>query len=179
MAGKFHINPETGTPGVCTASVQGCRYGSEAEHHSSPEDAQYAYEASMSAQTISTHSKSTPARVRNFDLDEHIENPPIAEHAQGVAEIYKISGQLAAAAEDRRKLDGADAETLREVSRMIDEVVEETDFSNENTSHASINRIDNFQSELNRRANETEDPAKATALFRASEGIADVLIKIT
>jgi hypothetical protein len=40
---KFHINPETGNPGPCSAKIQ-CRFGSESEHYNSPDEARVAYE---------------------------------------------------------------------------------------------------------------------------------------
>ena len=48
MAGKkYHINPETGRPNQCTATVRGCKYavdGEMPEHYDSKEDARKAYE---------------------------------------------------------------------------------------------------------------------------------------
>ena len=48
MAGKkFHINPETGRPNQCTATVRGCKYavdGEVPEHYDSKEEAQKASE---------------------------------------------------------------------------------------------------------------------------------------
>lgn len=44
---KYHINPETGNPGVCNAKVK-CRFGDlEADHYTSKEAAREAFEARM------------------------------------------------------------------------------------------------------------------------------------
>ncbi len=43
---KFHINPETGEPGVCTALKQ-CRYGENAAHYESEEEARLGYESAQ------------------------------------------------------------------------------------------------------------------------------------
>jgi hypothetical protein len=45
---KFHINPETGNPGPCSAKIQ-CRFGSESEHYSSADEARVAYEKQNSS----------------------------------------------------------------------------------------------------------------------------------
>lgn len=45
---KFHINPETGNPGPCSAKIQ-CRFGSESEHYNSPDEARIAYEEKQSS----------------------------------------------------------------------------------------------------------------------------------
>jgi len=53
---KYHINPETGAPGVCRAdpsnpNSRGCRFrASEDEHYGSKEEASRAYEARMEAE---------------------------------------------------------------------------------------------------------------------------------
>lgn len=50
---QYHINPETGRPNQCTASVRSCKYavdGQIPEHYDSKEDAKKAYEQTMSAE---------------------------------------------------------------------------------------------------------------------------------
>lgn len=47
---KYHINPETGKPGKCTATIQECKYKvSDSEHYSSIQEAETAYEHKMNA----------------------------------------------------------------------------------------------------------------------------------
>lgn len=41
---KYHINPQTGDPGVCKAIAGGCPFGGEEEHYTSKEAARAAYE---------------------------------------------------------------------------------------------------------------------------------------
>jgi len=48
---KYHVNDE-GVPGVCTAEIRDCKFGGDAQHYSSPEIAQQAYELSMASQTV-------------------------------------------------------------------------------------------------------------------------------
>ena len=43
---KFHINGK-GEPGPCSAQADGCPFGGEESHYSSPEAAREAYEAKM------------------------------------------------------------------------------------------------------------------------------------
>jgi len=43
---RFHINPETGEPGVCVAKVK-CRFGGEGDHYPSEKDARQAFERKM------------------------------------------------------------------------------------------------------------------------------------
>lgn len=45
---KFHINPETGNPGPCSAKVK-CRFGDDSEHYSSADEARTAYEKQNSS----------------------------------------------------------------------------------------------------------------------------------
>lgn len=44
---SFHINPETGNPGQCTAGPGNCPFGRDDEHFTSPEAARTAFEARM------------------------------------------------------------------------------------------------------------------------------------
>jgi len=48
---KYHVNPETGNPGVCKAEKQ-CRFGGAAEHFSSPEAARSGYEKAMTTSDV-------------------------------------------------------------------------------------------------------------------------------
>lgn len=70
----FHINPETGEPGPCRATLQ-CRFGSEQEHYDSPDDARSAYELSMNNQLIESLQKRNESlthslRTRKFSESE-------------------------------------------------------------------------------------------------------------
>lgn len=48
---KYHINPETGNPGVCRATVS-CRFGDSDKHFDSKEDARQFYEREQEALTV-------------------------------------------------------------------------------------------------------------------------------
>lgn len=55
IAMKFHINPETGRAGQCTATIKDCRYavnGEIPEHYDSKEEAHVAYEKTMSDKNL-------------------------------------------------------------------------------------------------------------------------------
>lgn len=51
MSDKFHINPETGNPGVCRAKYN-CRFGGDRIHFDSKEEAREDYEMRMSSKGI-------------------------------------------------------------------------------------------------------------------------------
>jgi hypothetical protein len=51
MSDKFHINPETGNPGVCRAKYN-CRFGGERIHFESKEEAREDYEMRMTAKDL-------------------------------------------------------------------------------------------------------------------------------
>lgn len=49
---NFHINPQTGDPGVCSAQIR-CRYGAESQHFDSVDLARSAYERKMESLGVS------------------------------------------------------------------------------------------------------------------------------
>lgn len=60
MKAKFHINPETGRPGECTASIKDCKYAKDGmlpEHYDSLDDALDAYEEANADKAVSTLKK--------------------------------------------------------------------------------------------------------------------------
>lgn len=64
MSTLYHINPETGRPGECTASVRDCKYstnGETIEHYSSLDEAFEAYEKQMASKTVPTLKKEKTA----------------------------------------------------------------------------------------------------------------------
>lgn len=83
MTAKYHINPETGNPGRCTAKKQ-CRFGGEAAHYSSEKEARDAYEVTQSA--LTSFQKEFP-EMSDKDLDrlQHmskISSIPVGELAE-------------------------------------------------------------------------------------------------
>ena len=58
---KYHISPTTGRPNLCHATVRACPVGGENEHYGTKEEAQTAFEQSMSGQTLVAVSKKAPA----------------------------------------------------------------------------------------------------------------------
>lgn len=65
-AAKYHINPETGRPNQCTATVRGCKYAQGdliPEHYDSKEEAQLAYEKKMNEEQGQTKSLKKPKKI--------------------------------------------------------------------------------------------------------------------
>lgn len=71
---KFHINPETGDPKICTATIRACKYGEESDHFASREDARKAYEQQMTRSTLSA-----VAGGRAKNLDDKLYDPIFPE----------------------------------------------------------------------------------------------------
>ena len=63
MARRYHINPDTGRPNICSAKTpERCIYAKDGEipeHYDTKEEAREAYAKSMAAHVTVTHSKST------------------------------------------------------------------------------------------------------------------------
>lgn len=74
---KFHINPETGDPGVCTAEVK-CPFGDlEADHYPSPEIARVTYEI----------------RMKHAELKDLKKKQNVLNRANGKPEVEEITSQ--------------------------------------------------------------------------------------
>lgn len=89
MSTLYHINPETGRPGECTASVRDCKYsanGETIEHYRSLDEAFEAYEKQMASKTVPTLKK------------EKTENNNIVD-----AEVVENSGSILEVEEDEIK----------------------------------------------------------------------------
>lgn len=116
---KYHINPETGNPGICRADPskpgsRGCRFGeSEAEHYATREEAARAYEARMEATAKDEPAKDPEAlteelrdrliRPQSVDFDTisrelgwiaEWEKPWTAEETENIHTVEKIAAIL-------------------------------------------------------------------------------------
>lgn len=72
MSTLYHINPETGRPGECTASVRDCKYstnGETIEHYNSLDEAFEAYEKQMASKTVPTLKKE---KAKNNIVDAEV-----------------------------------------------------------------------------------------------------------
>lgn len=49
----YHVNPYTGEPGECTATIKKCLYGTDEDHYTSPEAARAAYEKAQEQNKLS------------------------------------------------------------------------------------------------------------------------------
>jgi hypothetical protein len=161
MAGKFHINPETGKAGRCTASTKPCKYGERAEHYESVEAAATAYEKNMNSEVLSTLSKGD------------LRDPRIDRVQLTASSVYTLSETLSEESKATRNSDDSTANILAKASAMIDEVVENQKFSTADEAERAVDRFEDLQLELNRLANNAETESEASAWFRASEGLAD------
>lgn len=60
---KYHISPSTGKPNICRAHTKPCPIGGADEHYGSKQEAQQAFEKSMSDQTMATTKVDGAARA--------------------------------------------------------------------------------------------------------------------
>jgi hypothetical protein len=63
--GKYHINPETGNPGLCRAQQQ-CRFGGSSAHYGSEQEAREAFEVTQEA--LQSFKKEDPAESKTVFL---------------------------------------------------------------------------------------------------------------
>lgn len=163
---KFHINPETGKAGTCTASVKPCKYGAETPHFKSSAEAQSAYEESMNEQTITTHTRLTP------------DNAVIANAQMTVAKIDEFSEKLLKDSESKASKEHS-SPALRAASKLIERAVSETNFSTAKNAERSLDRLETLRDELNHKAHELDSAGEhfeATSFWRASEGLGDLIV---
>lgn len=171
---KFHINPETGKPGTCTASSRPCLYGENTPHYTSAADAQTAYEATMSDNTLSTHSRGGGTMT--------LERPSLAsariEAIQTtIDKVYEYSGKLAkiaTRANDVRRVD------FNLISKAIDAVIADSNLATVDSGEKTLDRLDDLKNELNRKGDRLEANGERTAAsiyWEASEGLADLIVE--
>jgi hypothetical protein len=77
---KYHINPATGEPRVCNATVRACRYGGSEDHFESKDDARAAYEEKHAQASVLRGTPKLldgPRGDRLFPtMAERVKNPP-------------------------------------------------------------------------------------------------------
>lgn len=166
---KFHINPETGKAGTCTASARPCKYGETTPHYKSAADAQTAYEQTMSDNTLSTLSRGggtmTPASAR------------IGAIQSTVDKVYEYSGKLqdiASRANDVRRVD------FKAISQKIDEIIADSNLATVDSGEKTLDRLEDLKNELNRKGDHLEadgERTAASAYWEASEGLADLIVE--
>jgi hypothetical protein len=170
---KFHINPETGKAGTCTASARPCLYGESTPHYTSAADAQMAYEETMSDNTLSTHSRggSTMTLERPILASARIEAIRTT-----VDNVYEFSGRLAkiaTRANDVRKID------FKLISKAIDAVIADSNLATVDSGEKTLDRLEMLKDDLNRKGHDLdaagERPA-ASIYWEASEGLADLIV---
>ena len=127
---KYHINPETGRPNQCTATVYACKYavaGEIPEHYDSKEEARAAYEKQMKDKTFENSLKKTQKvekSVSNVNDEGETIKPysvkytiPAENYHKAVALIDKLNTRLEKAGiSDRFEY----TETEREIEERID-----------------------------------------------------------
>lgn len=92
MGKLYHINPETGRPGECTASVRGCKYivdGQTVEHYNSLDEALDAYENINKNNTLTSLKKSE--KLDEFSVQHDIIHPKFnVERSKRTNEAYLV-----------------------------------------------------------------------------------------
>lgn len=72
MTTKYHLNPETGVPGVCKANKRDCKFGSDTKHFDTKEAAVFYYEETWSKNydinSVSPNLKAVSKKSMNNDL---------------------------------------------------------------------------------------------------------------
>lgn len=82
---KYHINPETGRPNQCTATVRGCKYavnGEMPEHYNSKEEAREAYENQNQDKIVQSVKKDNDAVAKVTKSDKsgtNLDKPSVQE----------------------------------------------------------------------------------------------------
>lgn len=65
---KYHISPSTGKPNICRAHIKPCPIGGADAHYGSKEDAQQAFEKSMSSEILATTKVDGKARTAALEV---------------------------------------------------------------------------------------------------------------
>lgn len=87
MAGKFHISDD-GNPRACRAQPGKCRFGEDAPHYSSKEEASAAYETQQESQVPTTRSSSKADIELDKDLPKGAENLPKLPDGRSFVEAF-------------------------------------------------------------------------------------------
>lgn len=68
----YHVNPETGRPNICRATIQDCRFGSKSEHFESKQDAMTFTEKMLTEElgTVKTLKKNLKSSETTSDVPE-------------------------------------------------------------------------------------------------------------
>lgn len=174
---KFHINPETGQPGVCTASTRPCLYGEDTPHFSSESEARIVYEQMMSDVEL-------PPRPRPLTI-AHADSPKsgearILEVKETADKASIFSGKLVSDAKANRGKHARNPQDLRQISKEIDSIVDNGDFSTVEGSERTLEKLEEYKTELSRKADHFDaegDSSKSYTYWYASERLADLVVE--
>lgn len=86
---RFHVNPETGSPGLCRAQSGGCPFGGDESHYPSKEVAQKAFELSMAGETFKKETKASKMK-KELNVEKLKEDAAIVENWKGLAYPSKL-----------------------------------------------------------------------------------------
>jgi hypothetical protein len=175
---KFHINPETGKPGVCTASARPCLYGEDTPHFNTPDEARTVYEQAMSDVGIPTLSRPR----RNVGLPElpKTDIERISEVKEMTNKAYVFAGKLESDAKANRGKHARNPQDLRLIANEIDAIVDDCDFETVEGSERSLERLVEYKTELSRKADHFDaegDSSKSYTYWYASERLADLIVE--
>lgn len=87
---KYHINPASGKAGVCTATKRPCRYGSDAPHYSSSEEAQADFSRTMEAEGSVIAEPVTKGMSRLEAMEARVAY--VRERKREIREVYEARG---------------------------------------------------------------------------------------
>lgn len=134
---KYHINPETGRPGECTASVKDCKYASEGNiptHYDSLDEAFDAYETINADKTLASIKKpeslkaAKSSSINNNSIDSEsvlsIDDENEIEDAEIIDEIPASSPKLSAPTKPSEYQAAAPVETIEsdKALTLVDEL---------------------------------------------------------
>lgn len=105
----YHVNPGTGRPNICRATIQDCRFGSKSEHFESKQDAMAFVERTLTEElgAVKTLKKNSRASVAKSDKTEQT-----LEEKLGVLPTEKLHALV----KQRLRL----AMTPKELERFLD-----------------------------------------------------------
>lgn len=118
MATKFHINPETGKPGRCTATKKGCKYavdGVEPQHYSSEKEAQKAASKQLEAEhgALAT-TKKDEVYTKPINLSHGEKAKTFNEYKENLEKIHRQYGGKTYPMKETFKEIGFDPEQTQE-----------------------------------------------------------------
>ena len=77
---KYHLNPFSGEPNKCTATVKPCPWGTDVEHFLTEAAARAAYEIFQKEEQFAIHRKESERLIEEYEARNAPEAPPLKEY---------------------------------------------------------------------------------------------------